>query len=286
MDYKPRHRDIYDRSRGEVRHAGHGPRGSVPKPRYGHASSGLPNLIVENIPDKNCNEESIRDFFGRFGTIVNVSTEPESHLAHLEYSTHEEAKACHESPEPIFGNRFVKVYWKRVDPKVVTQEQRMANLVKLEEKNLERDAIQMEKQKKLLEIQKKTRMMVKERMDEQEKVLSKLRDDSISIQERTVLMKGLSTLQESIKSLMSGITSSTNELVASTSTTVPINPFARRSDSRPKTFKISNLSAEQSSRLHEHYSKMMGFESISVQEDHSLICFASRREAEFVMIFH
>ena len=70
-------------------------------------------LIVEKIPDEFLNEEAIRNYFGKFGNVTQVKIVPPQNLADIEFEGHDQAVAAHKSPEPIFGNRFVKVFWRK-----------------------------------------------------------------------------------------------------------------------------------------------------------------------------
>lgn len=74
----------------------------------------ITTIVVENIPREKYNEESLRDFFGEFGNIEEVTLRPSratSNLALLKFQTYEAARAAWASPKVIFDNRFVKVYW-------------------------------------------------------------------------------------------------------------------------------------------------------------------------------
>lgn len=71
------------------------------------------NLVVENIPDEHCDIAKVNEFFKKFGTLTNISVQGHLHKALLQYATHAEASAAYNSPDPIFDNRFVKVYWQK-----------------------------------------------------------------------------------------------------------------------------------------------------------------------------
>ncbi|KAJ3356050.1 hypothetical protein HDU83_001964 [Entophlyctis luteolus] len=73
-------------------------------------------LVVENIPAEMCTLDSVNEYFKKFGTITDLRVEPEAQRATLRYSTAAEARAAHSSPEVIFGNRFVKVYFATTQP--------------------------------------------------------------------------------------------------------------------------------------------------------------------------
>jgi hypothetical protein len=66
-------------------------------------------LVIDNIPPEHCQMTTINDYFKKFGSITNISLQ--SHKALVSFNTHEEAEAAHQSPDAIFDNRFVKVYW-------------------------------------------------------------------------------------------------------------------------------------------------------------------------------
>jgi hypothetical protein len=68
-------------------------------------------LVVENIPPEFCNLDKVNEFFKKFGTITNIQVERQFWRATVQYATPYEAKAAHSSPDPVFGNRFVKIFY-------------------------------------------------------------------------------------------------------------------------------------------------------------------------------
>jgi hypothetical protein len=66
---------------------------------------------VENIPDENFNESSVRDFFSQFGNIEQVDLRPYRKVAIIKYDTWDSAQKAYSSPKVIFDNRFVKCFW-------------------------------------------------------------------------------------------------------------------------------------------------------------------------------
>lgn len=72
-------------------------------------------IVVENIPEEEFDEQSVREFFSAFGTITNIDMRPYKHLAIVKYTDFWSAKSAYDSPKVIFDNRFVKVYWYKPD---------------------------------------------------------------------------------------------------------------------------------------------------------------------------
>ena len=65
------------------------------------------SFYVRNIPEASANEEAVRSYFNRFGTIEEITMQGATAL--VKFSTAESASAARTDPEPIFGNRFVRL---------------------------------------------------------------------------------------------------------------------------------------------------------------------------------
>ncbi|ANB15529.1 hypothetical protein AWJ20_3157 [Sugiyamaella lignohabitans] len=72
-------------------------------------------LVVEKIPEDKFNEASAREYFSKFGNLLQVNVNEKLKVIELEYEAHDQARAAYESPEAVFNNRFVKVYWRKVN---------------------------------------------------------------------------------------------------------------------------------------------------------------------------
>src|SRR5690606_27383941 len=68
-------------------------------------------IVIESIPEDKLNETDLREYFSKFGEIKKVTTQSYRRLAIIEFETHDSARVAHASPEPIFNNRFIKVFW-------------------------------------------------------------------------------------------------------------------------------------------------------------------------------
>ena len=75
-------------------------------------------IVVESIPEDKCNDQSIRDFFSKFGAIEEVKIEMDKKLAIIKFDSHDAAQAAYESPKVVFDNRFVKVFWYKSDAQI------------------------------------------------------------------------------------------------------------------------------------------------------------------------
>ncbi|KAF9890749.1 hypothetical protein FE257_005618 [Aspergillus nanangensis] len=105
-----------DRGRGRGRggdRGGFGGRG-----RRSEFSAAGPNedtsimtIVVEQIPEDKFNDATVREFFGQYGEIVDLSLQSHRKLALITFGDHAAAKRAWSSPKVIFDNRFVKVYW-------------------------------------------------------------------------------------------------------------------------------------------------------------------------------
>ncbi|KAI6866551.1 hypothetical protein KC323_g3852 [Hortaea werneckii] len=85
---------------------------TMPAPiRTGQLDTSPATRVVEQIPEENFDEQSVRDFFSQFGTVTHVTMEHSQLLAIVDFDDHDSAKAAYDSPKSVFDNRFVKVYW-------------------------------------------------------------------------------------------------------------------------------------------------------------------------------
>ncbi|EPX71554.1 RNA-binding protein [Schizosaccharomyces octosporus yFS286] len=68
-------------------------------------------LHVRNIPEEYMDEEKVNSFFSKFGVLEKVELDPQHHAAILTFTSHEAAQNAWSTPEPIFNNRFIKIFW-------------------------------------------------------------------------------------------------------------------------------------------------------------------------------
>lgn len=70
-------------------------------------------LVIEKVPPEHLNKESVEQYFGRFGKLVEIKVNEQQELVEIQFEGHDQAVEAHKCPEPIFGNRFVKVFWRK-----------------------------------------------------------------------------------------------------------------------------------------------------------------------------
>lgn len=202
-------------------------------------------LNVEKIPAEFCQISTVNDFFAKFGTITNISVQPLAQKAIIQYSTRAEAEAAYNSPDAIFDNRFVKVYWSKEDPtapfnadKAGAQQgaaaaaggapkvnepdpelvaARAAEIAKARE---EKQKKHQEHMKHILEIQKKRETQLQQQIDEQKRLLAKLTNSTNMTQsEKAELLKALKNIQSDIDTSKNAAANEAAQVKAATAST-------------------------------------------------------------------
>ncbi|RHZ78767.1 hypothetical protein Glove_156g87 [Diversispora epigaea] len=174
-------------------------------------------LVVENIPIEVCNLDKVNEFFKKFGTIVNINVDITHHKAIIQFHSQSDAYKAYNSPEPIFDNRFVKVYWYKekeepqssnssaikptvtlpkpenpasAPPEIPTQ----PSPEKIKEAE-EKAKKQKESLTALLEIQKQREQLINRQIEEQKKLMELAKKSK----NREEVLKVLSKVSEEIK---------------------------------------------------------------------------------------
>ncbi|KAI8384722.1 uncharacterized protein BYT42DRAFT_563451 [Radiomyces spectabilis] len=189
----------------------------------------LTTLVVDNLPPEVCQISKINDYFKRFGTITNITVQFPK--ATLQFSTRAEAEAAYNSPESIFDNRFIKVYWYKEDsannapatteiksavPEPVKNEPdpdaiaaRAAELARIRE---EKQKKHQERMKAILELQKQKEQLLQRQIDEQKALLAKLSDSNNMTQaEKAELLKALKKIAADIDTSKAGVASTAQQ---------------------------------------------------------------------------
>ncbi|ORX89540.1 hypothetical protein K493DRAFT_410377 [Basidiobolus meristosporus CBS 931.73] len=199
---------------------GRGGRGRGMGNRYGanpnpHTKT---SLVVENIPHEFCTIDKVNDFFKKFGVVTNINLDFHGHKAVVQFSSNSEAYKAYNSPEPIFDNRFVKVYWHKNDgddissapaepapsnkwtaPSVQTEPISSPNTPE-QTKMAEKAKKHQEHLKMMLEIQKQKEQLVQKQIEQQKLLMEQLsKGKNISPEARREILNRLNQISESIK---------------------------------------------------------------------------------------
>ncbi|KAG9305945.1 hypothetical protein G9A89_016598 [Geosiphon pyriformis] len=217
-------------SRGRTR--GRGARGNFSRSSVIGQISKNSTLVVENIPAEFCTIDKVNEFFKKFGIITNINVDPPFQKAIIQFSTSQEASKAYNSPEPIFDNRFVKVYWHKVEKEEQQQnsstspsKQPVIPSIKLdsvstihsveiqasiaekqkeaEEKKQKEIDEKVKKQKEnlkaILEIQKQREQLIQRQIEEQKKFMELAKKKTGDPKGREELLSSLSRISEDIK---------------------------------------------------------------------------------------
>ncbi|PWN53736.1 hypothetical protein IE53DRAFT_377080 [Violaceomyces palustris] len=198
---------------GRGRGRGGGPPGHFQSQRKSNTT-----LVIENVPADSLDLVKVNEYFKKFGTITNISIDVPGSKALVSFSQPAEAKSAHESPEVIFGNRFVKVYFQRLDeplekpapsapkPKPTPTPPPKSNFVPGQNvyharppTTLIASGVLTEERKKLLEDQKAKQAKLESQLAEQKSLLAKIGSKDISVEEKKTMMTTLKKLAEDIK---------------------------------------------------------------------------------------
>ncbi|CAG8534249.1 557_t:CDS:10, partial [Acaulospora morrowiae] len=186
--------------------------------RFGGNTNKNATLVVENIPNEVCNLDKVNEFFKKFGTIVNINVDINHHKAIIQFNNQSDAYKAYNSPEPIFDNRFVKVYWhkekedqqiinppatksavalsKPENPTVEGSTQPSAEKIKEAEEKAKK---QKESLKAMLEIQKQREQLINRQIEEQKKLMELAKKKNVNTKNREEVLKVLSKVGEDIK---------------------------------------------------------------------------------------
>lgn len=179
-------------------------------------------LVVENIPENHCAIEKVNDFFKKFGTVTNIQVDPQNSKALVQFSNNAEAYKAYSSPEPIFDNRFVRVFWheKEKEPSsgenpqttsspsapgsdvtgpAATVAAHAAHLAEMNAAREEKARARKEQMEKMMEVQKQKEALIQKQIEEQ-KLLMEAMSKNLNIpeKEKAELMRRLESVANSV----------------------------------------------------------------------------------------
>lgn len=214
--------------RGAFRGRGFGRRGGGRGGYAGQAPQRGDTLAVQNVPNEYLTIDKINDFFKKFGTITNIKLTTGPPGAILQFARHEEALAAYKCPDPIFGNRFVKVFWAQPETpalgesssatppvgfasthrrSVIATDADMA--VRAEEGSASNGSGALidekkEKAKQMLDMQ---QSLIEKQLEEQKKIMGKLQSKNLTPKEKKALLDQFEILSKSLKDVMQSASS-------------------------------------------------------------------------------
>ncbi|KAJ3414860.1 hypothetical protein HDV05_005924 [Chytridiales sp. JEL 0842] len=212
-------------------------------------------IVIEHIPPEHCNLDSVNSYFKKFGTITNIQMQPQFNKAIVSYQTAQEAMQAKNSPDVIFANRFVKVYFMApggletggkppaafkttlpespvngrppipaatatVNPNAAPLSHQPAPTIsKTEEKK--KQALSM------LELQKQKEQLIQKQIEYQKELMEKLESKKLNPKDRAELMEALKAAEEATRQSLSNA-------VSATATVKAIVPMTKRPTAETK----------------------------------------------------
>lgn len=241
-------------------------------------------LVVENIPAEYCEISKINDFFKKFGSITNISVQAHLNKAILQFSSNAEASAAYNSPDPIFDNRFVKVYWykeKEEDVNKTTSaaaaetarppksevpqkrsnepdpEEVAARAAELAKQREEKQRKHQERMKAILELQKQKEQLLQKQIEEQKRLMEKLANaKNMSPTEKEELLKSLRKIAADIDTSKSSVSTTTTSGQPSSTAAAPEASASGGETSEDLKAKLARLEAEVGCSLRDNARKV------------------------------
>ncbi|OKL58052.1 hypothetical protein UA08_06685 [Talaromyces atroroseus] len=213
-EYDPTNSSIYDvqggkeamrgsdrgrgRGRGRGDRGGPSSRGRGGRSEFSHVgpSDDKTNttIVVENIPEDKYQDQVIREYFSEFGNIAEINMQGfKKNLAVIKFENHDSAHRAWSSPKAIFDNRFVKVYWHKIQhkpdasghPAAAEQDTPMFDKEEFEKQQAEAQKLHEERMQKRKEaeearlaLDKQREELMRKQQEEKAKLLKRLGDSS------------------------------------------------------------------------------------------------------------
>lgn len=231
--------------RGGARGARGGGRGTFER----RATSNT-TLVIENVPQEHLDLIQVNEYFKKFGTITNIQIDAPNKKALVSFSQPAEAKTAHASPEVIFNNRFVKVYFQKLDepaaaprpnaapaPRPAPAQTLKSNFVPGQNKFV-RPELAQEKAKEVQAAAEAAQKKLDGLMAEQKELMVKLTGGTASAEEKKTLMGRFPTLETDIKKateeVRSAVSAAKEGKAPSAPSSQPADPAAWREQREKK----------------------------------------------------
>lgn len=308
--YQPPHNGVGGAFRGRgggrggsnnIRHASGGKDEYQRGPSYDKSNT---TLHVENIPEENLSEQSIREYFSSFGEITAIKLDLPRRRCKITFATWDQADSVYKSPTPIFNNRFVKVFWAKSlakapepEPQINMDEfqKEIEAKQKLHEERMKQKGAH---QKALDELEKQKKMLLERQMEAQKALMQSLGSSA----------QGDGSREKALEAQLAALKAEASQLGVQVSEAQPSvrgrggyrgrgivrgAPFRGRGrggygaprpmslDNRPKSILVSEISPEKTESFRQFLFSIGDFESIEDRgADTKAINFKDRKTAE------
>jgi len=179
--------------------------------RHRQSSVKQPILNIENIPVEHFAIDKINNYFKKFGTIININLDPRHYKATIQFSQYSEANQAYSSPDPIFGNRFVKLYWAKTETEEnenSTTNENDVNANANANTTSNSKSAEEEKQEPPLsseemdQINKMKKSMISKQLEKQKAFMKQVENPGLTKPEKEEILNNIKLITESVKHIM------------------------------------------------------------------------------------
>ncbi|CAJ0845570.1 7613_t:CDS:10 [Entrophospora sp. SA101] len=168
---------------------------------------------AQRIPNEFCNLDKVNEFFKKFGIITNINVDVTNQKAIIQFNSNQDAQKAYNSPEPIFGNRFVKVYWFKEKEEQQNSAGTKQPFATSKQEATAAAPVSTESSA-ILEIQKQREQLIRRQIEESKRLMELSKKKTGDPKSREELLKTLNKVGEGIKKdtsvpVLKPITSST-----------------------------------------------------------------------------
>jgi RNA-binding protein 26 len=252
----------YPSSRGFMRGRGRGGFRGSSRGRGGHGATPYSRptndtIVVDNIPKEYCTLDNINEYFKKFGVITNIQMQPRFNKAIVSYQTPQEAQKAWSSPDVIFSNRFVKVYFLQSAGDNTADRSEVAKTNELGSPAVQPSGVPSpnvanpiekpqtptapitpaipkaeEKRKQMMtmmELQKQKEQLIQKQIEYQKELMDKLSKKDLSAKDRAELLNALKATEKATREALSSAVATT-ATVKAVVPTKPLTPEEREKE--------------------------------------------------------
>lgn len=240
-------------------------------------------LVIDKIPSECCNQNSVFHYFKRFGFIINIELEPEFKRASVLFGEHEEAVRAFQSPDSMFGNRFVKIFWdanQKISPDLKKETESHSKITTAKQP---KPPVGSGKREFLLEQQKSIMEKLKEKEitdAEREQLFQSLETISNTLSRPTVVHSAPRSFAQPAYSKPFAPTKRNISQTFSGDSSEPVRKKSMSVDFRPKTIVLSGIVGEGTTEIMHELKEWSPTSQQQIENNSLEISFAERYQAE------